>query len=216
MRAAVCAAMFLVMTTACARRTTARLPPPPSATPRAGATETGLASWYGAPYDGRPAASGEIYDMEEFTAAHRTLPFGVWVEVNDLDNGKRVNVRITDRGPFVDGRIIDLSHAAAREIDMLGPGVARVRLTVIAAPAGELAKGPSRQAYAVQAGAFSDRERAEWLRGSLHGRFEDARVVESTALWRVLIGRHLTQAAAHQLAAKVRRETGEAIVVRDR
>ena len=99
-----------------------------------GATETGIASWYGDPYNGRRAASGEIYDMEQLTAAHRTLPFQTWVEVTDLDNGKRVNVRITDRGPFVDGRIIDLSLAAARKIEMVGPGIARVKLKVIPPP----------------------------------------------------------------------------------
>jgi rare lipoprotein A len=211
-----CAAMFIVMTTACARRTAAHLPAPPSAPPRIGATETGLASWYGAPYDGRLAASGEIYDMQEFTAAHRTLPFGVWVEVRDLDNGKRVNVRITDRGPFVEGRIIDVSLAAAREIDLVGPGIARVRLTVITAPKDEVPKGPLREAYAVQAGAFSDRERAESMGASLHQSFPDARVIESSALWRVLVGSRLTLDAAKQLAARVRRAAGEAIVVRDR
>jgi len=204
------------MTTACARKTTAHLPPPPPAPLRIGATETGLASWYGAPYDGRPAASGEIYDMQDFTAAHRTLPFGAWVEVNDLDNGKRVNVRITDRGPFINGRIIDLSLAAARAIEMLGPGIARVRVTVIVAPVAELPKGRLRAEYAVQAGAFSDRERAEALCASLGERFEATRVFESSALWRVLVGRSLTLDVANQLAARVRRETGEAIVVRDR
>ena len=99
-----------------------------------GHSETGLASWYGDPYHGRQTASGEIYDMNEWTAAHRTLPFGTWVEVTNLTNAKRVSVRITDRGPFVDGRIIDLSRAAAKQIDMIGPGTARVRLKVIHAP----------------------------------------------------------------------------------
>jgi rare lipoprotein A len=154
--------------------------------------------------------------MQDFTAAHRTLPFGAWVEVNDLENGKRVNVRITDRGPFVDGRIIDLSFAAARAIDMLGPGIARVRVTVIAAPVAEFPKGRLRAAYAVQAGAFSDRARAEALCGSLGERFEDTRVIESSTLWRVLVGRSLTLDVANPLATRVRRETGEAIVVRDR
>jgi rare lipoprotein A len=100
-----------------------------------GHIETGIASWYGEPYHGRKTASGEIYDMNQRTAAHRTLPFGTWVEVTNLTNAKRVPVRITDRGPFVDGRIIDLSRAAATEIDMIGPGTARVRLKVIRAPA---------------------------------------------------------------------------------
>ena len=99
-----------------------------------GDTEEGIASWYGHPYHGRAAANGEIYDMEKMTAAHRTLPFNTWVRVYDLDNNKTIDVRITDRGPFVDGRIIDLSHAAARELEMIGPGTARVRIEVIRAP----------------------------------------------------------------------------------
>jgi len=107
---------------------------PQSAPAKIGETETGLASWYGNPYHGRRTASGEIYDMEQLTAAHRTLPFQTWVEVTDLENGKKVNVRITDRGPFVNGRIIDLSLAAAREIEMVRPGIARVKLKVIKPP----------------------------------------------------------------------------------
>jgi rare lipoprotein A len=109
--------------------------PPRVPTPaRIGALETGIASWYGVPYDGRHTSSGEIFDMTKLTAAHRTLPFNTWLEVTNLSNGKQVDVRITDRGPFVDGRIIDLSLAAAREIDMVRQGITRVRLKVIAAP----------------------------------------------------------------------------------
>ncbi|MBK7930340.1 MAG: septal ring lytic transglycosylase RlpA family protein [Bryobacterales bacterium] len=99
--------------------------------PRIGTTESGIASWYGPPYHGRRAANGEVYDMERFTAAHRTFAFNTWVRVRNLDNKKEVDVRITDRGPFVRGRIIDLSKAAARHIDLLGPGIAKVKLTVI-------------------------------------------------------------------------------------
>jgi rare lipoprotein A len=79
-------------------------------TVRLGKTEAGIASWYGAPYHGRTTASGEIYDMEKMTAAHRTLPFDTWLLVTNLSNGKRVQVRVNDRGPFVDHRVIDLSH----------------------------------------------------------------------------------------------------------
>ena len=96
--------------------------------------ETGLASWYGYPYHGRAAANGEIYDMEKCTAAHRTLPFGTWVRVTNLANDKSVDVRIIDRGPFVAGRIIDLSRAAAEVIDMIKAGIARVRLDIVSAP----------------------------------------------------------------------------------
>ena len=101
---------------------------------RIGAEETGMASWYGRPYHGRPSSSGEIYDMEQLTAAHRTLPFGTVVRVRNLDNGLTVDVRINDRGPFARDRIIDLSRAAARQIRMLGPGTARVRLRIVALP----------------------------------------------------------------------------------
>ena len=86
-----------------------------------GSIEEGLASWYGPPYHGRQAADGEIYNMEKMTAAHRTLPFQTWVRVTNRQNGLTVDVRITDRGPFVEGRIIDLSKAAARRIQLLGP-----------------------------------------------------------------------------------------------
>src|SRR5436305_4951016 len=96
-----------------------------------GYTEEGVASWYGPPYHGRAAADGEIYDMETLVAAHRTLPFQTWVRVRNLRNDKTVDVRIIDRGPFVQGRVIDLSHAAAKDIDLIGPGIAEVAVTVI-------------------------------------------------------------------------------------
>lgn len=106
-----------------------------------GYTERGLASWYGHPYHGRATASGEVYDMEKLTAAHKRLPFGVTARVLNPANGRSVDVRINDRGPFVKGRIIDLSRAAARQIELLGPGVAKVRIQVIAAPANVRAQG---------------------------------------------------------------------------
>jgi rare lipoprotein A len=126
-------AASLSLSTACARKTSARVPP--STKPaRIGETQTGIASWYGVPYHGRRSANGEIYDMEKLTAAHRTLPFDTWVEVTNLTNHKRVDVRITDRGPFVNGRILDLSLAAAREIDLVTAGIVRVRIKVIPKP----------------------------------------------------------------------------------
>src|SRR5689334_8903540 len=118
----------------CAHKKHVRITAPPAAVAKVGDTEIGVASWYGHPYHGRQAANGEIYDMEKLTAAHRTLPFNTWVRVENLSNEKAVEVRITDRGPFIEGRIIDLSHAAAREIDMIGPGVTRVRVRVIQPP----------------------------------------------------------------------------------
>ncbi|HET9882456.1 MAG TPA: septal ring lytic transglycosylase RlpA family protein [Candidatus Binatia bacterium] len=93
--------------------------------------ETGLASWYGAKHHGRRTASGEIFDQKKFTAAHRTLPWGSIVKVTNLDNGKSVEVRINDRGPFTKGRIIDLSRAAARAVGMLESGVSLVRMELL-------------------------------------------------------------------------------------
>jgi rare lipoprotein A len=94
-------------------------------------TQEGVASWYGEPFHGRTTASGETYDMEAATAAHPTLPFGTRVRVENLDNGRAFTVRINDRGPFAKERILDVSRRAARELGMLGPGTARVRITVI-------------------------------------------------------------------------------------
>jgi rare lipoprotein A (peptidoglycan hydrolase) len=91
----------------------------------------GTASYYGAEFHGRRTANGEIYNMYAMTAAHRTLPFNTWILVTNLDNGKQVTVRLNDRGPFVKGRIIDLSYGAAQKIGVIGPGTARVRLEVL-------------------------------------------------------------------------------------
>ncbi|MGH7248764.1 MAG: septal ring lytic transglycosylase RlpA family protein, partial [Pseudomonadota bacterium] len=148
------------------------------------------------------------------TAAHRTLPFGTWVEVRNLANGKSVNVRIIDRGPFVQGRIIDLSRAAARSIGLLGPGTARVRLTIVSpAPGAESAAGW----FAVQAGVFADRGRAERLCRVLEKHYGAARLVVRDGRprsWRVLVGLEATLEAASGLADRLRAEEPEAFVVR--
>jgi rare lipoprotein A len=175
------------------------------------AVETGLASWYGNPYHGRAAANGEIYDMDKLTAAHRTLPFGTMVRVTRIDSGQNVEVRITDRGPFVDGRIIDLSRAAARAIDLIGPGVAEVRVdpVYVTARASEL--------FAVQVGAFREKDRAEKQRSTLDGEYGGARLVlrdGSPPLWRVLVGRERSPDSAAALADRLRSEVGPAFVVR--
>jgi rare lipoprotein A len=188
-----------------------RLPSPPTPKPMTtvnpGYTETGRASWYGHPYHGRPAANGEIYDMEKLVAAHRTLPFDTWVRVYDLDNNKTVEVRIIDRGPFVDGRIIDLSHAAAQAIDMVGPGTANVRMEVIEVPA-----GVAPAIYVVQVGAFQSRATAESMQADLAVRYGQTRVLqrkENPGVWRVLVGNEPNLDAANALCDRIQRETGE-------
>src|SRR6202022_2325327 len=113
------------------RMTSARSTKPAPVQPSAGYTAEGNASWYGIPFHGRHASNGEIYDMHKLTAAHRTLPFDTMVRVTNLTNGKSTVVRITDRGPFIENRIIDLSMAAAREIEAVGPGVVPIRLEVL-------------------------------------------------------------------------------------
>lgn len=123
---------FVLFTSACGKKTVST---PAMVRVKIGYEQRGIASWYGNPYHGRATASGEIYDMERLTAAHPRLPFGVTTRVENLSNGKTVDVRINDRGPFKKGRIIDLSRAAARQIDLLGPGTTEVRIKVIAAPA---------------------------------------------------------------------------------
>src|SRR6056297_1237751 len=99
--------------------------------PLAGETEGGKASWYGGRFHGRQTASGEIFDTNKLTAAHKTLSFGTVVEVTNLANGKSIEVRINDRGPFVEGRIIDLSRAAATKIGMMSTGIAPVKVEIV-------------------------------------------------------------------------------------
>jgi rare lipoprotein A len=203
-------------------------------TPRIGAGETGIASWYGLPYHGRRAANGEIYDMNQLTAAHRTLPFDTWVRVKNLDNGRTVEVRIQDRGPFVEKRIIDLSRAAAEQINMIGPGTARVTLTIIRAPARPPAPLPAPlptvaaappptppvaepELFAVQIGAFQDKQRAQSLRDSMKERYGAALIAPrqaNTTLWRVLVGREDSMEKAGALAEKMKADGTEGFVVR--
>jgi rare lipoprotein A len=101
-----------------------------------GWTEAGVASWYGQPHHGNPTASGETFDQEAATGAHRTLPFGTRIRVENLDNGRSATLTINDRGPFVKDRIVDVSRRIARELGMLGPGTARVRIMVLELPKG--------------------------------------------------------------------------------
>ena len=161
------------------------LPPPIPARP--GFAETGVASWYGHPYHGRRTSNGEVYDMDEMTAAHLRLPFGTILRVRNLDNGRDIEVRINDRGPFVKSRILDLSREAARRLDMIGPGTARIRLEVLAGPAqvadSRPSGGPSAavsgSCLAVQLGAFADPSNAEaYLERVAAAWTPDVRIIE--------------------------------------
>ncbi|MFW5712579.1 MAG: septal ring lytic transglycosylase RlpA family protein [Spirochaetota bacterium] len=135
--------------------------------------ETGYASWYGGKFQGRQTASGETFDTNQLTAAHKTLPFGTVVEVTNLDTGKSVQVRINDRGPFVEGRIIDLSRKAATEIGMMGTGIAPVKVEVLknAEQAAAEGGGPENSSgvthFSIQIASFTARENADRLHSRL-------------------------------------------------
>jgi rare lipoprotein A len=154
----------------------------PATTPAFGVPiERGMASWYGPKFNGRMTASGERYDMNAFTAAHPSLPFGTLISVRNTRTGREVIVRVNDRGPFSKNRILDLSYAAAREVGVVGPGTARVEIYRV--PAAGL---PPR--FTVQVGAFSEPDKAAALHSQIARVYPEA-VVASDGTWsRVQIG----------------------------
>ncbi len=178
---------------------------------RLGWTERGEASWYGNPFHGQPTASGERYDMYRMTAAHRELPLGTVIEVRNLDNDRRVQVRINDRGPFVRGRILDLSYAAAEALDMVRTGTAEIELRVI--DMGALPPASAR-VLTVQVGAFQSRARADALQARLAGDFPDARVEESLPWFRVRIGTFADLGTARELQERLERRGYRSVVTR--
>ena len=139
-----------------------------------GYIQTGKASWYGPGFHGKKTSSREIYDMHDMTAAHRTLPFGTYVIVTNLNNEKTVMVKINDRGPFVEGRVIDLSYAAASSLGMVEPGVIPVRIEVIQA----LSPSLNSQKISVQVGAFTIKKNAEKLKTQLSKTFSDVYIAQ--------------------------------------
>jgi len=199
-----------------------------------GYVEEGVASWYGFPFQGRQASDGEIYDMNQMVAAHRTLPFNSIVRVTNLRNGLQTEVRIIDRGPFVEGRIIDLSLAAAKVIDMVGTGTAPVRLELVSAGPAEMPRGPAGTpagpaeapaatadvtvgVFAVQIGSFTDVVKADKLRDQLTVNYPSVSVSEFDApsgmVYRVFVGRYTFEAAAQEVAAQLQAEHGIAAFV---
>ncbi len=176
--------------------------------------ETGMSSWYGAPYHNRRGSNGEVYNMHAMTAAHRTLPLGSIVRVTNVKTGHSAIVRITDRGPFVEGRILDLSLAAAKAVDIYQPGVARVHLEVLRTPAPLEAGGR----WAVQIGSFSDEKGARELVDHLQRRYHTAKVLHfssPTGDWWVRI-RVLDddRGRAETLARETATEEGSVFLVR--
>jgi rare lipoprotein A len=177
-------------------------------------TETGLASWYGPPYHNRVGSNGEVYNMHAMTAAHRTFPLGSVVRVTNLKTGHSALVRITDRGPFIPGRIVDLSLAAAQKVDVVQPGVAKVKVELLETPAALNSGGK----WAVQIGGFPDEEAAAKLADHLTRRYHTAKVLRFKSpagdWWirvRVLDDDH---SRAQQLAAETHSPEGAVFLVR--
>ncbi len=188
-----------------------KVPAPPSA--ESGATQTGIASWYGPGFHGRPTASGTIYNQNELTAAHQTLPLGTRVMVTNLDNGRSTEVTINDRGPFAKGRIMDLSYAAARTLGMIGPGTIPVRIEVIDSGPYKIQTVRQSLDYTLQAGSFTELDNAQKLKEQLakvYPQVPEVSIVpvhgKDTIYYRVQLGtfsnRRDAEGHAQQLARK--------------
>ncbi len=151
-----------------------------------GFSQRGKASWYGRKFHGRKTANGEAYNMYAMTAAHKTLPLGTYVRVKNLQNNREIDVRINDRGPFVRGRIIDLSYTSAKKLGLVGPGTAPVKITALGTPIQSKTKKGSIRSYVpldyykgnftVQIGAFSDRNNAKRLKQKLDLTYKNAHI----------------------------------------
>lgn len=237
---ALCACAALVFVTGCGHREkVAYAPPPPpiaggSGTAQAGASipeegaeappetpprgrilysEVGIASWYGPPYDQRRGANGKIYDEHAMTAAHRTLPLGSVIRVTDLANGRSATMTVTDRGPFVPGRVLDLSLAAAKKLGVWRAGTARVRIDVLETPKSIDAGGR----WCVQIGAFPKVSAARRLERQLADEYASANVIEfkgPTGNWVRIRPENGNKAQAISIVRHIQLTEGAAYLVR--
>jgi rare lipoprotein A len=176
-------------------------------------SEEGLASWYGPPYDKRRGANGEIFDKDALTAAHRTLPMNSLIKVTNLSTGQAAILRVTDRGPFVPNRMLDLSLASAKAIGVWRPGVARVRVEVFAAPSSLDTGGR----WCVQIGAFKSEKGAYKLRDQLTRKYRTANVIEftgPTGHWVRIRPSGDDKGRAFEIAHSLEPSEGEAYLVR--
>ncbi|HUA33122.1 MAG TPA: septal ring lytic transglycosylase RlpA family protein [Candidatus Binataceae bacterium] len=185
------------------------IPPPTTTSIQPGAKSiVGVASWYGPGFDGHRTSTGSIYDQEEMTAASELFAPGSRVMVTNLNNGKSVEVTITDHGPYKKGRKIDLSHKAAAVIGMIGPGTARVRIDLVSAPAGSRPVG-SMPEFFVQVGSFSNQAHALSVRNRIAAYFNDVRINQVDAganrYYRVRMGAFASRHEAEARAADTSR-----------
>lgn len=204
--------LILPVVFSCAKKSVESTRPPGEKAPpggyiEEGSTQVGIASWYGIEEHNNHAASGERFSKHAYTAAHKSLPLGTVVRVTNMENGRDVIVEINDRGPFVKGRIIDLSYAPAKSIGMIQQGTVEVKVEVISTPS---TRGGSyfQPLYTVQVASFSEKGKALSLKRTLDGEYDDVRV-ESIELsgdnyWRVRVGRYEEKQDADQTASKLR------------
>ncbi|MGD8739905.1 MAG: septal ring lytic transglycosylase RlpA family protein [Desulfobacterales bacterium] len=219
--------LFALFICACASSTSTYSPPPPSKPghpkpykvlgkwyqplPHSeGFRQSGLASWYGRDFHGKKTSNGELYNMYAMTAAHKTLPLGTYVKVHNLENNRSVVVRINDRGPFVRGRVIDLSYTAAKDIGIVGPGTARVEVVALGRRTSTsggtastyIAEDYFHGKFTFQVGAFLDRRNAERQKHELALRYKNAHIVVydrgDKIFYRVRVGRFTTLQEAIQ------------------
>ncbi|MFO7748738.1 MAG: septal ring lytic transglycosylase RlpA family protein [Desulfobacteraceae bacterium] len=181
-----------------------------------GFSQKGIASWYGKKFHGRKTANGETYNMYAMTAAHKTLPLGTWVRVHNLSNNKKAVVRVNDRGPFVRGRIIDLSYTAARKLDVAGPGTAPVKIYALGRAADKGSKDKPSQFkpvnywkgnFTVQVGAFKVRQNALNLKAKLLKRYGSGHITvhrdSRGRFYRVRTGKYTNLEAAADFRDKL-------------
>ncbi len=173
---------------------------------------TGVASWYGKPFHGRKTASGEVYDMYGLSAAHRSLPLGTRLQITNLDNQRQVVVRVNDRGPFVKGRILDLSYGAAKKLGYVSQGTARVRAVILSnGERGETIQSEQHETpcYAgsrLVIGEYDAQWKAERIRSFLQGRFRTIQIETSGKIYRVVIGPFKNERIRRQVLNRLRNE----------
>lgn len=179
-----------------------------------------VASWYGAEFHGRPTASGERFDMYGLTCAHREFPFGTLLQVTNTSNEKTVRCVVNDRGPFVPGRDIDLSYGAAKEIGLIGPGTATVRISYLGRDSGyikEVKYASSGGPYTIQVGAFREMDNALRLKSGLELKYKGVYVIEAsvnnTTYYRVRVGKFQGKKEAFALAKTMAEEGYSPIIM---
>ena len=223
-RAVRCGAVgLLLFLAACSVTQTRPFPSPSSSASSAppngsGLTQTGIASWYGPGFHGKPTASGVIYDQNEISAAHQTLPLGTRVIVTNLENGRSTELVINDRGPFAKGRILDLSYGAGQALGVIRPGTVPVRIEVIDAPY-KIDTIRSSLDWTLQLGSFSQLENAQQLRDRLAKSFPDVSIVplqmKNATFYRVQMGKFSDREVAEEQAKQLT-QSGFPVMIMER